>query len=96
MRSFLKKAWDPKIQKNLNDRDSHRSDNITPEERYRLELHAVYSTWKAGGKTPYEYLFLLPRDHLEVDFATLLVGSEVETEILGKDNKEMSGLDKMS
>ena len=87
LRSFLKKAWNPKIQKSLNEPDSLTGGNISPEELYRRELHAVYSTWKAGGKTPYEYLFLLPRNHLEVDFATLLVGSEVEKETLENDSK---------
>ncbi len=85
MRSFLKKTWNPKIQKNLNKADSY--SNVIPEESYRRELHAVYATWKAGGKTPYEYLFLLPRNHLEVDFATLLIGSEVEAEILENDKE---------
>ena len=87
MRSFLTKAWDPKIQKKLNEPDNLTCGNISLEERYRRELHAVYATWQAGGKTPYEYLFLLPRNHLEVDFATLLVGSEVATEMLENDKE---------
>lgn len=48
------------------------------------DILAVYNVWRAGGKTPYEYLFLLPRDHLEVDYATYRVGVKDDNEQIEK------------
>ena len=44
----------------------------------KIELGVVYGVWRDGGKTPYDYLFKLSSDEIEVDAAVWLLGKEIE------------------
>ncbi len=56
--------------------------------KFKNEVLAVYDCWIAGGHTPYEYLFVLPNGHLEVDHAVLRVGVTRDNEELEKIRNE--------
>ena len=53
----------------------------------KTQVLAVYDLWQAGGHKPYDYLFRLPSNHLEVDHAVLRVGNQ-------RDNEDLENLDK--
>ena len=57
-------------------------------EDFRDEMLLVYLTSKTLGKySPYEYLFVLPNDYLEVDAMVTLLG-------IDRENEELNELDK--
>lgn len=51
---------------------------MTTHQRTKSDILKVYELWQAGGRTPYEYLFRLNRDQLEIDYAVLAVGRQQE------------------
>lgn len=53
----------------------------------KSDILKVYDLWQANGKTPYEYLFLLNRDQLEIDYAVLRVGRQQEWDDLSPDER---------
>lgn len=72
---FLLETFDPEIPHN---KTLHR------------EVLATYQCWRAGGHTPYEYLFKLPRNHLEVDYAVLKVGYVQEEKEFEEEKENLS------